>query len=156
MPRGPAPINILLVEDDLNDVELTRRALTRAKVQNRVWVVTNGADALAFLRREGSHEGVPRPDLVLLDLHLHSLDGRDVLLRIREDPRWHVLPVVVLTASEAEREQLATLAADAFLTKPVEFVRLGEAIRAIAGLGWAIVKVATGRGPTGRRGVARP
>ena len=142
MVRGPTPSNILLVEDDPNDVELTRRALRRAKLQNRLWIVTDGEQALAFLRREGQHRGVPRPDLMLLDLRLPHLDGRDVLLRIREEPRWRRLSVIVLTASDAEHEQLATLAADAFLTKPVDFGRLEEAIRGIAGLGWAIVKTA--------------
>src|SRR5438034_9794350 len=70
MVRGPIPINILLVEDDPSDVDLTRRALQRAKLQNRVWIVADGVEALAFLRREGPHRGVPRPDLVLLDLQL--------------------------------------------------------------------------------------
>ena len=156
MVRGPTPINILLVEDDPADVELTRRGLGRAKVQNRLWVVADGVEALAFLRREGPHQGVPRPDLVLLDLKLPHLDGRDVLLRIREEPRWHELPVVVLTGSDAEHEQLATLAADGFLTKPVDFARLSDVILRIAGLGWAIVRVpAAGREAGARRGTAR-
>jgi len=142
MVRGPTPSNILLVEDDPNDVELTRRALQRAKLQNRLWIVTDGEQALAFLRREGQHRGVPRPDLMLLDLRLPRLDGRDVLLRVREEPRWRRLSVIVLTASDAEHEQLATLAADGFLTKPVDFARLEAVIRGIAGLGWAIVKTA--------------
>ena len=142
MVRGPTPSNILLVEDDPNDVELTRRALQRAKLQNRLWIVTDGEQALAFLRREGQHRGVPRPDLLLLDLRLPLLDGRDVLLRIREEPRWRRLSVIVLTASDAEHDQLAALAADGFLTKPVDFARLEEVIRGIAGLGWAIVKTA--------------
>src|SRR5205814_2236525 len=140
--RGPTPINILLVEDDPSDVELTRRALQRAKLQNRVWIVGDGVEALAFLRREAPHRGVPRPDLVLLDLKLPNLDGRDVLKRICEEPRWQRLPVVVLTASDAEHEQLAALAADGFLTKPVAFARLEAVIRRIAGLGWAIVRTA--------------
>src|SRR5256714_12727528 len=141
MGRGPIPITILLVEDAPADVELTRRGLGRAKLQNRLWVVADGTEALAFRRREGPHQGVPRPDLVLLDLRLPPRAGRDVLLRIREEPRWHDLPVVVLTASDAEHEQLATLAADGFLTKPVDFARLSDAILRIAGLGWAIVRV---------------
>ena len=140
MVRGPTPVNILLVEDDPSDVELTRRALQRAKLQNRVWIVGDGVEALAFLRREGPHRSVPRPDLVLLDLKLPNLDGRDVLMRIREE--WQSLPVVVLTASDSEHERLAALAADGFLTKPVDFARLESVIRGIAGLGWAIVKTA--------------
>src|SRR5437868_4999984 len=156
MVRGPTPINILLVEDDPADVELTRRGLGRAKLQNRVWIVGDGVEALAFLRREAPHRGVPRPDLVLLDLKLPHLDGRDVLLRIREEPRWQELPVVVLTGSDAEHEQLATLAADGFLTKPVDFARLSDVILGIAGLGWAIVRVpGAGREAGARRGSAR-
>src|SRR5256885_15603172 len=133
MVRGPTPINILLVEDDPSDVELTRRALQRAKLQTGVWIVGDGVEALAFLRREGPHRSVPRPDLVLLDLKLPNLDGRDVLMRIREEPRWQSLPVVVLTASDAEHEQLAALAADGLLTKPVAFARLASGIRGMAG-----------------------
>src|SRR5205823_14233400 len=134
MVRGPTPINILLVEDDPSDVDLTRRALQRAKLQNRVWIVADGVDALAFLRREGPHRGVPRPDLVLLDLKLPNLDGRDVLMRIREEPRWPRLPVVVLTASDAEHEQLAAVAAAGFLTKPAHFASLEAVIPRMAGL----------------------
>src|SRR5256885_16716444 len=117
MVRGPTPINILLVEDDPSDVELTRRALQRAKLQNRVWMVGDGVEALAFLRREGPHRGAPRPDLVLLDLKLPNLDGRDVLMRIREEPRWQRLPVVVFTASDAGHAQLAARASARLLTR---------------------------------------
>lgn len=141
MARGPMPVNILLVADDPSDIALTRRALERAKLQNRVWIVQDGEAALAFLRGEGAHRGVPRPDLVLLDLTLPTLDAGDVLRRIREEPRWQRLPVVVLTPSDVDQEQLAALAADGFLSKPVDFPRLGDVIREIAGLGWAIVKL---------------
>src|SRR2546426_11265388 len=146
MVRGPTPINILLVEDDPSDVELTRRALQSAKLQNRVWIVGDGVEALAFLRREGPHRSVPRPDLVLLDLKLPKLDGRDVLMRIREEPRWQRVPVVVLTASDAEQEQPAALAADGFLTEPVDFTRIGTGLPRVAGLGWAIVRNAPAGG----------
>src|SRR2546430_16418279 len=80
------PITILMVEDSEEDIELTLRGLERAKLQNRIWTVRDGVEALAFLRHEAPYEAAPRPDLLLLDLNLPKLDGRDVLLRIREDP----------------------------------------------------------------------
>src|SRR5216117_106180 len=110
------PITILMVEDSEEDIELTLRGLERAKLQNRIWTVRDGVEALAFLRREAPYEAAPRPDLLLLDLNLPKLDGRNVLLRIREDQRLHTMPVVVLTASEQEHERLAAIGADAFLT----------------------------------------
>ena len=141
MTDASSPIHILLVEDSADDAALTLRALKRAKLQNHVWTVSDGLDALAFLRGDPPHQGAPRPDLVLLDLNLPKLDGRDVLLRIREDQRLHTIPVVVLTASEQEHERLAAIGADAFLTKPVDFERLGWVVRVIANFGWAIVKL---------------
>src|SRR5437899_6268618 len=108
------PITILMVEDSEEDIELTMRGLARAKLQNRIWSVRDGVEALAFLRREAPHQEAPRPDLVLLDLNLPKLDGREVLARIRADPRLRELPVVVLTTSDSEREHRAVGAADAF------------------------------------------
>src|SRR5438270_13393729 len=99
--RGPTPINILLVEDDPADVELTRRGLGRGKVQNRLWVVGDGLDALAFLRREGPHYGVPRPDVVVRVLKFPHLEWPDVLLRILEETRWHEIAFVVVTGCQA-------------------------------------------------------
>ncbi len=135
------PITILMVEDSEEDIELTLRGLERAKLQNRIWTVRDGVEALAFLRREAPYEAAPRPDLLLLDLNLPKLDGRDVLLRIREDPHLRELPVVVLTVSESEQERLAVRAADAFLTKPVNFEQLAKLVQMITDLGWSIVKV---------------
>src|SRR2546422_6306423 len=83
------PITILMVEDSEEDIELTLRGLERAKLQNRIWTVRDGVEALAFLRREAPYEAAPRPDLLLLDLNLPKLDGRDVLLRIRERSEEH-------------------------------------------------------------------
>src|SRR5881397_3439968 len=141
MTDASSPIHILLVEDSADDAALTLRALKRAKLQNHVWTVSDGLDALAFLRGDPPHQGAPRPDLVLLDLNLPKLDGRDVLLRIREDPHLRELPVVVLTVSESEQERVAVRAADAFLTKPVNFEQLAKLVQMITDLGWSIVKV---------------
>ena len=110
-------------------------------MQNRIWTVRDGVQALAFLRREAPYQDAPRPDLILLDLNLPKLDGREALARMREDPRLRELPVVVLTASDSEQERSTVRAADAFMTKPVDFQQLAKLVRMIAGLGWSIVKL---------------
>ena len=130
-----------MVEDSEEDIELTLRGLERAKLQNRIWTVRDGVQALAFLRREPPYQDAPRPDLILLDLNLPKLDGREVLARMREDPRLRELPVVVLTASDSEQERSTVRAADAFMTMPVDFQQLANLVRMIAGLGWSIVKL---------------
>ena len=141
MAKAQSPITILMVEDSEDDIELTLRGLERAKLQNSIWTVRDGVEALAFLRREAPHQDAPRPDLVLLDLNLPKLDGREVLARMRADPRLREIPVVVLTVSDSEQERSAVRAADAFMTKPVDFQQLARLVRMIAGLGWAIVKL---------------
>jgi len=130
-----------MVEDSEEDIELTLRGFERAKLQNRIWTVRDGVQALAFLRREAPYQDAPRPDLILLDLNLPKLDGREALARMREDPRLRELPVVVLTASDSEQERSTVRAADAFMTKPVDFQQLAQLVRMIAGLGWSIVKL---------------
>ncbi len=141
MAGDSSPITILLVEDSEEDIELTLRGLERAKLQNRIWTVRDGVEALAFLRREAPYQDVLRPDLVLLDLNLPRLDGREVLVRMREDPRLRELPVVVLTVSDSEQERSTARAADAFMTKPVDFQQLAKLVQMITGLGWSIVKL---------------
>src|SRR5438445_11810481 len=96
------PITILMVEDSEEDIELTLRRLERAKLQNRIWTVRDGVEALAFLRHEAPYQAAPRPHLLLLDLSLRNLDDRVVLLRIREHPHLLELPVVVLAVSESD------------------------------------------------------
>jgi two-component system cell cycle response regulator len=135
------PIEILLVEDEPGDVELTQLALTQAKLQNRLSVVTDGEDALAFLRGEAPFEATLRPDVVLLDLKLPRRDGRDVLEEMRQDPELRDIPVVILTGTNAEHAQLEALHPDAFLTKPVDFERLAQAVGTVANLGFTIVKL---------------
>src|SRR5438093_11926957 len=99
------PITILMVEDSEEDIELTLRGLERAKLQNRIWTVRDGVEALAFLRREAPYEAAPRPDLLLLDLNLPKLAGRNVLLRIREDPHLRHPPGVVPPGPESVQQR---------------------------------------------------
>jgi CheY-like chemotaxis protein len=126
-------IEVLLVEDDPGDVLMTREALEAHKVTNKLHVVQDGADAMSFLRREGDYASVPRPDLVLLDLNLPRMDGREVLQAIKSDPKLANIPVVVLTTSEAEEDVLRSysLHANAYVTKPVDFERFIDVVRQI-------------------------
>ena len=132
-PLVGRPIDVLLVEDDPGDVLMTKEAFQDYKVQNQLHVVNDGTEAMAFLRREGDYADVPRPDLVLLDLNLPRMDGREVLQAIKSDPDLASIPVVVLTTSEAEEDVLRSysLHANAYVTKPVDFERFIQVVRQI-------------------------
>ncbi len=131
--EGEREIQVLLVEDDPGDVLMTREAFEDYKVHNQLHVVNDGEQAMAFLRQEGEYAGLPRPDLVLLDLNLPRMDGRQVLDAIKSDPELSSIPVVVLTTSEAEDDVLNSysLHANAYVTKPVDFERFISVVRQI-------------------------
>jgi CheY-like chemotaxis protein len=137
------PIEILLVEDSLADVRLTEEAFRDAKVLNHMSVVTDGAEAMQFLRREGPHAEAPRPDLILLDLNLPRKDGREVLKEIKDDPNLRRIPVVVLTTSRAEEDVLKAynLHANCYITKPVDFTQFISVVRSIEGFWLSVVKL---------------
>lgn len=117
------PVEILLAEDNPGDVKLTRKALEQGKLVNNLHVVTDGVEAMQYLRGEGEYAGTPRPDLVLLDLNMPRKDGREVLEDIKHDDELKRIPVVVLTSSDAEEDVVESydLHANAYLTKPVDF-----------------------------------
>ena len=127
------PIEVLLIEDDPGDVLMTQEAFEEHKVRNRLTVVSDGAEALAYLRREGEFTNAVRPDLILLDLNLPRRDGRQVLEEIKSDDDLRRIPVVVLTTSEAEEDVLKSydLHANAYVSKPVDFDRFVGVIRQI-------------------------
>lgn len=133
-PSEPtAVIELLLVEDDPGDVLMTREALSEWKFLNHLHVVSNGEEALAYLRREPPHEDAPRPDLILLDLNLPRVDGREVLASVKADPDLRRIPVVVLTTSDAEADVLRSydLHANAYVTKPVGFESFVSVVRQV-------------------------
>lgn len=136
-------IEVLLVEDDPGDVMMIREAFEENKVRNRLSVVSDGVEALEFLRREGTYADAPRPDLILLDLNLPRRDGREVLSDVKGDPALRAIPVVVLTTSSAEEDILRSydLHANAFVTKPVDFDSFIDVIRQIDDFFVSVVKL---------------
>jgi CheY-like chemotaxis protein len=138
-------IEVLWVEDDPGDVLMTKEAFADHKVGNQLHVCHDGVDAMAFLRREGEYKDAPRPDLVLLDLNLPRMDGREVLQAIKSDAELASIPVVVLTTSEAEEDVLRSysLHANAYVTKPVDFERFIEVVRQIDDFFITIVRLPT-------------
>ena len=133
-PFNPVvPIEVLLVEDDPGDVLMTREAFEDNKVRNRLTVVSDGEEALAYLRREGQYADALRPDLILLDLNLPRRDGLEVLAELKADPELRVIPVVILTTSQADEDILRSYAlhANAYVSKPVDFERFMDVIRQI-------------------------
>jgi chemotaxis family two-component system response regulator Rcp1 len=137
------PVEVLLVEDNPGDVRLTMEALKDGKMSNRLSVVGDGEDALAFLRRQGKYADVPRPDLILLDLNLPRKDGREVLTEIKADEGLRRIPVVVLTTSSAERDIFKTyeLHANCYITKPVDFDQFITVVRSIEDFWFTIVRL---------------
>lgn len=125
--------DVLLVEDSPGDVRLTLEAFRDANTLVNLHVATDGADAMAFLRRTGSHVGAPRPDLILLDLNLPKMDGREVLAHIKEDENLKMIPTVILTTSEAEADIVKSyqLRANCYLTKPVQLDEFEGLVKSI-------------------------
>jgi two-component system, chemotaxis family, response regulator Rcp1 len=138
------PIEILLVEDNPDDADLTIDALRDGRVHNRVTLVEDGVEAMAYLRREGKYHGAPRPDLILLDLNLPRKDGREVLAEVKQDPDLRRIPVVVLTTSDDEKEVLAAYNnyVNCYITKPVDLNQFLAVIKSIEHFWFSIVKLA--------------
>jgi len=136
-------IEILLVEDNPGDVELTREALDVAKVANRLHVVDDGADAIDCLLRRGKFTGVPQPDIILLDLNLPNKDGRQLLSEIKADANLATIPIVVLTTSQEHADILRAyqLHANCYITKPVDFNQFLRIVSAIEEFWLNVVKL---------------
>ena len=135
------PVDILLVEDNPGDVELTREALEISKMKNNLYVAENGEEAMKFLRKEGKYADVPKPDLILLDLNLPLKDGREVLKDIKSDKDLRRIPVVILTTSESEEDVLKTydLHANCYITKPLDLDRFIHVVKNIQDFWLSIV-----------------
>lgn len=141
--RSTRPVEILLVEDNPGDVRLTREALKEGKVNNNLSVAPDGVEALAFLRKEGKYSGATRPDLILLDLNLPKMDGREVLAAVKADPALKNIPVVILTSSEAEQDIVRAydLSANCYVTKPVDLDQFIHVVKSVEDFWFTIVKL---------------
>jgi chemotaxis family two-component system response regulator Rcp1 len=141
------PIEILLVDDNPGDVDLTREMIADSKVRNSINSVGDGSEAMAYLCRRPPYAAAVRPDLILLDLNLPKKDGRTVLREIKADPNLKNIPVVVLTTSEEENDILKSyqLHANCYITKPVDLSKFTAIIRSIEDFWLTVVKL-PGRG----------
>lgn len=146
-PQGK-PIEILLVEDSPADVRLTKEVLQEGRVANNLSHVSDGEEAMQFLRREGPYEDAPRPDLVLLDLNMPKMDGREVLAEIKADSKLHPIPVVALTTSTAEQDiyEAYKHSVNAYIAKPINLEEFVAAIRTIEAFWLTIVRLPPGNG----------
>lgn len=124
---------ILLVEDNPGDVRLAKEGLKESKVANNLYVVDNGIEAMAFLRKDGNYADAVTPDLILLDLNLPKKDGREVLAEIKGDENLRRIPVVILTTSQAEEDVFKTydLHANCYVTKPVDLEQFVKIVKSI-------------------------
>jgi len=136
-------VEILLAEDNPGDVKLTEKALEQGHIINNLHVVTDGVEAMQFLRQEGEYADKPRPDLVLLDLNMPRKDGKEVLKDVKDDPDLRRIPIVVLTSSEAEEDIVRSydLHANAYLTKPVDFSGFLDIVEHIEDFWLSVVKM---------------
>lgn len=139
----PTPVEILLVEDNPSDILLTRETLRDSKLWTRLHVVEDGEQALSFLFRKAPFDKAPRPDLVLLDLNLPNIDGREVLAVIKNDDALKTIPVVILTTSEADEDILASyrLHANCYISKPVNLDEFAKVVQAVENFWFTIVKL---------------
>jgi two-component system, chemotaxis family, response regulator Rcp1 len=137
------PIDILLVEDNPGDVMLVEEVLSDSKVRNRLHVVSDGEQAMEFVRRQGKHAGAPRPDLILLDLNLPKKGGREVLREVKTHPDLKTIPVVVLSSSKSDDDVVNSyeLHANAYILKPVDFHQFMKVMRAIEDFWFITVKL---------------
>jgi len=145
------PLQVLLVEDNVGDIRLTREVLYDSNIFLDLHVATDGVDAMAFLRREGSHIHAPRPDLILLDLNLPKMDGREVLGLIKADDGLKTIPALILSTSEAEEDIAISyrLQANCYLSKPVELEAFEVLVKSVCDFWLERVKLSKNTCKTG-------
>jgi len=136
-------VRILFVEDNEGDIVLTTEAMKEARISNHVTVVRDGEEALLFLLRKGKYAEAERPDLILLDINLPKIDGKEVLARIKNDPHLMTIPVVILTTSDSEKDIMDSYHnhANCYITKPVDFTKFMDVVHTIKDFWISIVQL---------------
>jgi two-component system, chemotaxis family, response regulator Rcp1 len=136
-------VKILFVEDNEGDIVLTLEALKEAKLSNHITVARDGEEALQILRKEGKYKNADTPDLILLDINLPKIDGKEVLANIKKDDKLMIIPVVILTTSDSEKDILESYHshANCFITKPVDFKKFMEVIHTVKDFWISIVQL---------------
>lgn len=135
------PVEILLVEDSPTDVLLAQEALEISRIVNTLHIATDGVEAMAYLRKEGKYRDAVRPGLILLDLNLPRMDGREVLAEIKNDEKLKRIPVVVLSTSKSEADVLNAygLHANCYIVKPVDFAKFADVVQRIENFWFSVV-----------------
>jgi two-component system, chemotaxis family, response regulator Rcp1 len=135
------PVEILLIEDSPSDAALTVQALEGGKIANNLTRVVDGVEAMSLLRKEGPYVNTPRPDLIMLDLNLPRMDGREVLKELKSDPSLRLIPIIVLTTSHADKDILQSyrLNANCYITKPVDFQQFIDVVKSIENFWLSVV-----------------
>jgi two-component system, chemotaxis family, response regulator Rcp1 len=146
---GLDPITVLMVEDDPDDVYLTEDALRSSRLRMNLHVVRDGVEAMQYLRQQGGYAHSRPPNLVLLDLNLPRMDGREVLTEIKEDPKLTHIPVVVLTTSKAEQDIAASYRqhANCYISKPVDIDQFRSVVASIESFWFTVVQLPSANGP---------
>ena len=136
-------IEILMVEDNVSDARLAEETLKDSRINNCLYHVEDGVEAMQFLHHQGEYADAPHPDLILLDLNLPRKDGREVLAEIKEDPRLRLIPVVVMTSSEAERDLVRSydLHANAYIVKPIDLNGFADVVQGVSDFWLSIVRL---------------
>jgi two-component system, chemotaxis family, response regulator Rcp1 len=134
-PDFPSTVDILVVEDNPGDARLVREALRGSKIPNELHVVPDGLEALEYLHQRGAHARARRPNLILLDLNMPRLDGREVLRQIKEDPELRRIPVVVMSSSGADEDIVRSYDqhANSYVRKPIDFMEYRDVVRRLEG-----------------------
>ena len=137
------PIDILIIEDNGGDLRLIREVLDESKISNQIFAVRDGEEALDFLFRRGKYSNAISPDLIILDLNLPKIDGREVLAEIKVDPELKKIPVVVMTMSQSDEDILKvySLHANCFVTKPIDLDQFIKVVKSIEDFWLTIVKL---------------